>query len=95
VKPHDPAGKLGVNFAQAPPDTPPDHRKLEVSWIDPAGPAANTELEVGDVITSVDGVDVTGANAPQAGTLMRAPPGTKLALGLARGATVTVVLAPP
>jgi len=50
---------------------------------------------VGDVITSIDGVDVTGANASRATTLMRAPAGTRLALGLLRGATVTVTLASP
>ena len=40
-------------------------------------------------------VDVAGANASNGWMLMRAPPGTKLVLGLKRGAQVTVVLAAP
>ena len=95
VKQNEPAGKLGINFVQSAPDAPPDTRKLEVAYIDPAGPAAKTEIKVGDVIVSIDGIDITGANVMNAGVLMRAPPGTKLALGLARKTTVTVVLAPP
>ncbi|MDQ3341327.1 MAG: PDZ domain-containing protein, partial [Myxococcota bacterium] len=95
VKQNDPVGKLGVRFAQGAPDTPPDKRVLEVSWIDPTGPAARTELKIGDVITSVDGVDVTGANNAVFGTLTRAPPGTKLLFGTKRGTTIIVVLAPP
>lgn len=95
VKAGDPVGELGVNFAEQPPDTPPDKQEFKVSWIDPAGPAAKTELKVGDLVTSIDGVDITGASAPIAYVLLRAAPGTKLALGLARGATVAVVLAAP
>lgn len=95
VKPGDPVGELGVNFAEQPPDTPPDKYEFKVSWIDPAGPAAKSELKVGDLITTIDGVDVTGASASVGYTLLRAAPGTKLALGLARGATVTVVLGTP
>jgi hypothetical protein len=50
---------------------------------------------VGDVVITVDGVDVSGANHAQGHTLMRAPPATKLTFGVARGATVTVVLSAP
>ncbi|HEY5936879.1 MAG TPA: carboxypeptidase regulatory-like domain-containing protein, partial [Kofleriaceae bacterium] len=95
VKVGDPIGELGVNFADQPDDTPPDKRQFKVSYIDPRGPAAKTELRVGDLIVSVDGVDITGASAALAWPLMRAAPGTKLVLGLARGATVTVTLAAP
>jgi hypothetical protein len=95
VKKGDPVGELGVNFAQQPPDTLPDKRELKVSWIDPAGPAAKTELKVGDIVTTIDGIDVAGANSSNSWTLMQAPPGTKLKLGLARQATVEVTLAAP
>ncbi|MDQ3340914.1 MAG: carboxypeptidase regulatory-like domain-containing protein [Myxococcota bacterium] len=95
VKEGEKSGELGINFKEEAPDTPPDKQKFEVSFIDPKGPAANSGIKVGDVITSVDGVDVTGGNAMHAWTLMNAPPGTKLSLGLARNATVTVVLAAP
>jgi protocatechuate 3,4-dioxygenase beta subunit len=95
VKDGDPVGKLGIHFAQPAPDTAPDDAKLTVSWIDPAGPAANVGLEVGDVVTAVDGEDVTGANEWNSHGLLAAPPGTSIALTLARGPTVNVVLGPP
>ncbi|HEU0032266.1 MAG TPA: carboxypeptidase regulatory-like domain-containing protein [Kofleriaceae bacterium] len=95
VKKDDPVGELGFHLVEQPPDTPPEQRKRQVSFIDPQGPAAKTELAVGDVINTVDGVDVSGDNFMAWSTLVRAPPGTKLALGLARGTTVTIVLAAP
>lgn len=95
VKDGDPVGELGIRFAEEPPGTPPDKGQLAVSWIDPAGPAATSELKVGDVITSVDGIDVTNGNASTYGALVRAPPGTKLSFGTKRGATVIVVLGAP
>ena len=72
-----------------------DQRRFKVSYIDPQGPAAKTELKVGDVIISVDGYDVTGARFVDGWTLMRAPPGTALKLGLARDTTMKLVLAEP
>jgi protocatechuate 3,4-dioxygenase beta subunit len=95
VKPGDPVGELGIKFQQFSESTPPEEHLMKVSYIDPNGPAAKTDLKVGDVITTVDGVDVAGVNYGNAWPLMRAPPGTALKLGLQRGATVTVVLAPP
>ena len=95
VKQGDPVGELGINFAEQPPETPPDKHEYKVSWIDPAGAAAKTELKVGDVITTIDGTDVTGASSQVGNVLMRAAPGTRLALGLARGATVVVTLSTP
>jgi protocatechuate 3,4-dioxygenase beta subunit len=95
VKKGDPVGELGVNFAEQPRDTLPDKREMKVSWIDPAGPAAKTDLKVGDIVTTIDGIDVTGGNSSNGWTLMRAPPGTKLVLGLARNAKVEITLAAP
>ena len=60
----------------------------------PAGPAANTELAVGDVITSIDGVDAGVLASETVCALFEPPPGTVLQLAVARGATVTVVAAP-
>lgn len=95
VKAGDPVGELGVNFAEQPPGTPPDKHEYKVSWIDPKGPAAQTDLKVGDVIVTIDGTDVTGGAAQAGWVLMRAAPGTKITLGLARGASVVIALAPP
>jgi hypothetical protein len=47
------------------------------------------------VITTIDGIDVTGANTMQSWVLINAPVGTKLTLGLARGTSISVTLAPP
>jgi C-terminal processing protease CtpA/Prc len=95
IKEGQPSGELGINFVDLPEDTPPDKITLEVSYIDPKGPAATSGIKVGDVVTSIDGVDVTGGNYAHAWTLMNASPGTKLALGLKRGVTVNIVLAAP
>jgi protocatechuate 3,4-dioxygenase beta subunit len=95
VKQGDPVGELGINFAEQPRDTLPDKREYKVSWIDPAGPAATTEIKVGDILITVDGLDITGANSGNAWGLLRAAPGTKLALGLQHGATISLVLAAP
>lgn len=95
LKENEQAGELGIRFKDQAPDTNAADRKFEVSYIEPTGPAANSGLKVGDVIVSVDGVDVTGEGWASAWTLLRAPPGTKLELGLARGATVTVTLKAP
>lgn len=91
----EPVGELGINFKEPVPGSSPEDRTFVVSWIDPAGPAAKTELQVGDVVTAIDGFAITGPSVNNAFVLMRAPPGTKLALGLARGATVTITLAAP
>jgi hypothetical protein len=95
VKHGDPVGELGVHWAQQPPGTPIDERVQKAAWIDPAGPAAKSGLVVGDVVVSVDGVDITGAGSMNAWLLLQAPPDTTIRLGLARGATVSVTLAPP
>jgi protocatechuate 3,4-dioxygenase beta subunit len=95
VKQGDPVGELGIHFAQQPPDTLPEKREFKVSFIDPAGPAAKTDIKVGDIIITIDGMDITGESSGNSWTLMRAPPGTKLSLGLQRGVTVVVVLANP
>lgn len=91
----EPVGELGFKLVENAAGTDLDKRTYEVAFIEPKGPAANTGLAVGDVITSIDGIDCTGANYAQGWTLMRAPPGTKLALGLARGVTVSLVLGQP
>jgi hypothetical protein len=79
----EPRGSIGVTT-----------QDLRIVEIDPAGPAANTELAVGDVITSIDGVDAGVLASETVCALFEPPPGTVLQLAVARGATVTVVAAP-
>lgn len=95
LKDGEAAGELGLQFKVQPPDVALEDRKLEVSFIEPGGPAAKTAIEVGDVVTSVDGISVVGENAMQGYLMMNAPVGTTLALELARGTTVNVTLAAP
>jgi C-terminal processing protease CtpA/Prc len=56
--------------------------------------SVDTELAVGDVITSIDGVDAGVLASETVCALFEPPPGTVLQLAVARGATVTVVAAP-
>jgi hypothetical protein len=50
---------------------------------------------VGDTITSIDGVDVTGQNDYLYWTLSRVAPGTAVSLGLLRGTSVTITAGKP
>jgi hypothetical protein len=95
ARPGEAIGALGLHFVEQRADTPEDERVHQISWIDPVGPAARTALQVGDVITSCDGIDVTAANSMRWDTLVRAPPATKLVLGTRRGVQVTLVLGAP
>jgi Carboxypeptidase regulatory-like domain/PDZ domain len=95
LSPGQDSGDLGLRIAEPPAVVPPEQHELRIAAIAPTGPAARTGLQVGDVITSCDGIDVTGANAEYWPMLSEAPPGTRLVLGTKRGTTATIVLAPP
>ena len=68
---------------------------VTVAFIRPGGPAAATELAVGDVVTAVDGHDVTGENRHRWFTLTRVPQGTKITLDLENGKSVDIVTGKP
>ncbi len=95
VKSGDAVGELGLNFAAQPDTLAFDQREYKVSWIDPAGPAVKSGIEVGDIVTTIDGIDITGTNSGNAYAQLRAAPGTRLVLGLERGVSVTITLAAP
>jgi membrane-associated protease RseP (regulator of RpoE activity) len=84
------AGDLGYKLAEAEAGADPLARRLVLAVVQPGGPAAVAGLQVGDEITSVDGQDVTGANAYLHRGLTQVPAGTAVTLGLARGASVQV-----
>ncbi|MCY1057147.1 carboxypeptidase regulatory-like domain-containing protein [Nannocystis sp. SCPEA4] len=84
------AGDLGYKLAEAEAGADPLARRLVLAVVQPGGPAAAAGLQVGDEITSVDGQDVTGANAYLHRGLTQVPAGTAVTLGLARGASVQV-----
>lgn len=67
---------------------------VRVTSVDDDGPATGRVRE-GDVIVTVDGIDVRGGNAPLFEPAIQAPPGTRVVLGLARGGTVTITLGAP
>lgn len=83
LKSDEEAGELGITLSGR-----------QISSIAPNSGAAKAELKVGDVITSIDGIDVTGDHAADVRVLLAAPVGTKVLLGLARGVTVPVILGP-
>lgn len=83
VKRDDPVGLHGLRL-----DT---RRSLRVVGIVADSPAASTEIVIGDVVTAINGTDVTGIEGSAAMPLLQAPPGTRFRLGLARGVTVTLV----
>ena len=87
------SGDLGFVLKETPPDVEPEEVVLEVALVRP--PAARAGLRVGDVITSVDGHDVTGADHYLYGSLTRVAPGTAVRLGLARGAEVELTAGEP
>lgn len=95
AKDRDDVGELGITWRELPYDTPSEQQSFEVIAIDPTGPAARTALRVGDVVTTIDGLDVVGNNHWAGATMLYAPAGTRIQLGLARGVSVTVVAAPP
>lgn len=94
IKEGETPGKLGLHYKEQAPDADPQLGEMEVSFIEPGSPASKVDIKVGDVITSVDGVDVSGGSG-YGYTLMNAPVGTKLTLGLKRGTQVSVTLAAP
>jgi hypothetical protein len=88
VRDGDPVGTLGFTWAEK-------YSAWRVGAIDPAGPAARSGLQPGDVVTSIDGAGVTGDAAEHGMGLLEAPPGTVLRLGLARGPTIALTLGAP
>lgn len=93
LKPGDFPGDLGFSLKQPLPGADMAVRSLEVTAVRPDGPAAAAGLRVGDVIVSVDGHDVTGKMGYLYGSLTTVPEGTKVTLGVSRGAAVTLVAA--
>lgn len=90
VKPPALEGDLGFDIKEMPPDTEPDAMTFNVAVVRPDGPAAAAGLRVGDVITSVDGNDVTGVNAYLFEPLTTVLEGTKVTLGVARGDKIEI-----
>lgn len=85
------SGDSGIDFRDF--EEPFETAQLIVAKVAANSPGAKAGIKVGDVITSIDGVDTTGYAALNGWSLVLAPAGTKLSFALARGVTVDVVLA--
>jgi hypothetical protein len=65
-----------------------------VTYVDADTPAARAGLVPGDVLVAINGLEATANASLCARTLVDGPAGTRLALRLARGDTITAELAP-
>lgn len=84
-------GKLGFKLREYEPTETPESAVLEVATVEPGGPAAKAGLEVGDVITNIDGHDVSGGDPNgMYSVLLPVPPGTLVKLGVARGPVLSM-----
>ncbi|MEL6186563.1 MAG: carboxypeptidase regulatory-like domain-containing protein, partial [Myxococcota bacterium] len=95
MKNSETAGDLGFKFKEQEPGGEPEDVVLEVAVVRPGGPAAQAGLNVGDVVTSMEGKDVSGANSRRSWKLMRVPEGKTVKLGLKEGGEVTITAGPP
>nr|WP_263429128.1 carboxypeptidase regulatory-like domain-containing protein [Nannocystis pusilla] len=90
VKDGEASGELGIKYKESEAGADPLARRLIVAHVRPGGPAAVGGIQVGDEVTSVDGQDVSGANAYLYYALTNVPEGTTLTFGLASGKSVAV-----
>jgi S1-C subfamily serine protease len=88
-------GDLGFKIKEGDAEKEFHEIPLEVAFIRPGGPAAQTDLKVGDIITAVDGHDVSGENHYLYPGLTHVPEGTTLSFTLERGATVKITAGKP
>ncbi len=95
VKNGEAIGDLGYAIKSAAPGAEPSEREFEVALVRPGGAAAAAGLQVGDIIVSIDGQEVTGEQRHLYSSMTRVPVGISLKLGLARGATIEVTSAQP
>jgi protocatechuate 3,4-dioxygenase beta subunit len=92
VKQGEASGDVGYTIKESEPGADPMAARLIVAVVRPGGPAAAAGLQVGDEIVSVDGHDVTGPRTYLHGSLTHTLPEATITLGLARGATVPIVV---
>lgn len=93
--PRERGGDLGFSLEEQAPDVEPGERILKVAMVRPGGPADGSGMQAGDVIVSVDGHDVTGANVFLYYSLAQVKAGTAVRFGLARGDEVSITAGKP
>jgi hypothetical protein len=89
------AGESGLAFVDDYDFGQLDRAQLVVKSVKPSSPGALAGIKVGDIITSVNGIDTTGYGTMNSYALFHvAAAGTKLSITLARGISVNITLAP-
>lgn len=91
----DRSGDFGITFKEGDPEQEEEDIPLQIAVIRPGSPAAASELKIGDIITEVDGQDVTGANRYLYHSLVHVKEGDRVTFGVQGGATVTLIAGKP
>lgn len=89
-------GLLGTEFAGIGVGlTPNEDEDLEVSEVIPGGPAeACGQIDVGDVLLEVDGINVEGKKLQEVAPMIRGEAGTTVCLALAKSGDIETIVYP-
>ncbi|MDQ3337014.1 MAG: carboxypeptidase regulatory-like domain-containing protein [Myxococcota bacterium] len=86
------SGESGLDFVDNEDYLQVDRWQVVVKSVAANGPGALAGIKAGDVVTSINGIDMRGFGSMNLWRLLSAPPGTTLAFTLARGVTVNITL---
>ena len=95
LEPEQRSGDIGFTLADGDPAAEPEAQELVVALVRPGGPAEGSGLEVGDVIETVDGLEVAGEQTSRWSSLTRVPEGRTLEFGVRGGKTVEITAGLP
>lgn len=96
LEPNQPPGDLGFTLHEWDPTVDDEERTIKVALVRDDGPAADSGLEPGSIITAVDGKSVGGLELTSWYRLTNVPPGTKLSFTVEGAeAPVLVTVGPP
>jgi hypothetical protein len=70
---------------------PSDNGKLVVTGIKEDKSAGQSELQVGDIVAKIDGLDVTGLDASEVATKLIGPSGSTVSIVTDKGVTVNLI----
>lgn len=93
--PDERPGDLGFLLKEDDPNDISDETPLRVAVVRPDGPAAVAGMQVGDIVVTIDGHDVTRDNRYLSHRLLQVPAGDAVAVGVARDVVLTITAAAP